>query len=114
MHAIDERRSHLPTDRPSEPDHGLHGTFRRVFPPGGRLRTVLIGPATGLIGHVLLLALLGGTVGLDAAGWVVGVACGAIVDTALAVGLLRSGSERLGPAGWVTLTRATLAVGVAA
>ena len=37
-----------------------------------------------------------------------------IVNTALARGLSRHGSERLGPADWVTLTRATLAVAVAA
>ena len=36
------------------------------------------------------------------------------MDAALAHGLLRNRSERIGPADWVTLARATLAVGVAA
>ena len=69
---------------------------------------------TGLIAQVLLLVALAGTVGLGGAGWVVGVTCGVITNAALARGLSRYGSDRLGPADWVTLTRATLAVGVAA
>ena len=75
---------------------------------------MLIGPVAGLVGQVLLLAALAATVGLGAAGWVVGAVCGAFLDGALARGLHRNRSERLGPAGWVTLARATLAVGVAA
>ena len=78
------------------------------------MRAVHAGPATGLIAQVLLLAALAGTVGLSGAGWVVGVTCGVIANAALARGLSRYGSERLGPADWVTLARATLAVGVAA
>ena len=72
------------------------------------------GPATGLIAQVVLLAVLAGTAGLGAAGWVVGVACAVTIAAALARGLARSPEERLGPASWVTLARATLAVGVAA
>jgi phosphatidylglycerophosphate synthase len=72
------------------------------------------GPAAGLVAQVLLLALLAGTVGLGAAGWIVGVACAVTMAAALARGLARGPGERLGPASWVTLTRATLAVGVAA
>jgi len=79
----------------------------------GRLRAVA-GPVSGLVAQVLLLTALAGTVGLDAAGWIVGAACGLLLDGALARSLLRDRSERLGPAGWVTLARATLAVGVAA
>jgi phosphatidylglycerophosphate synthase len=71
------------------------------------------GPATGLITQVLLLAVLAQTAGLGAAGWVVGVACAVTMAAALAHGLARDPSERLGPASWVTLARATLAVGVA-
>ena len=78
------------------------------------MRAVQAGPATGLIAQVLLLAALAGTVGLGGAGWVVGVACGVITNAALARGLSRHRSDRLGPADWVTLARATLAVGVAA
>ena len=78
------------------------------------MRAVQAGPATGLIAQVLLLAALAGTVGLGGAGWVVGVTCGVIANAALARGLSRYRSDRLGPADWVTLARATLAVGVAA
>ena len=63
---------------------------------------------------MLLLAALAGTVGLSGAGWVVGITCGVIMNAALARGLSRYRSDRLGPADWVTLARATLAVGVAA
>ena len=68
---------------------------------------------------MLLLAALAVTVGLQRrglspAGWVVGVACGVITNAALAGGLSRYRVDRLGPADWVTLARATLAVGVAA
>jgi phosphatidylglycerophosphate synthase len=71
-----------------------------------------MGPATGLIAQVLLLAVLAATVGLGAAAWTVGVACAVTMATALARGL--AAVERLGPASSVTLVRATLAVGVAA
>jgi phosphatidylglycerophosphate synthase len=72
------------------------------------------GPASGLIAQVLLLAALAATVGLGVAGWVVGVACAVTMAAALARGLARAPRDRLGPASWVTLARATLAVGVAA
>ena len=78
------------------------------------MRAVHAGPATGLIAQVLLLAALAATVGLSGAGWVVGVTCGVIASAALALGLSRYRSDRLSPADWVTLARATLAVGVAA
>ena len=82
--------------------------------PTSTVRAVQAGPATGLIAQVLLLAALAGTIGLGGAGWVVGVTCGVIMNAALARGLVRHRSDRLGPADWVTLARATLAVGVAA
>jgi phosphatidylglycerophosphate synthase len=47
-------------------------------------------------------------------GWIVGTACAVTMAVALARGLARSSGDRLGPASWVTLARATLAVGVAA
>jgi phosphatidylglycerophosphate synthase len=72
------------------------------------------GPATGLIAQVLLLAVLEGAAGLGAVGWTVGIACAVTIAAALARGLARDPDERLGPASWVTLGRATLAVGVAA
>jgi phosphatidylglycerophosphate synthase len=69
--------------------------------------------------QTLLLAALGGIVALsevalDAAGWVVGVTCAVVTNAALARGLSHYGSDRLAPADWVTLARATLAVGIAA
>ena len=77
-------------------------------------RASLTGPATGLVAQVLLLDLLAVTAGLGVAGWVVGVACAMTMAAVLARGLARGAGGRLGPASWVTLARATLAVGVAA
>ena len=74
------------------------------------VRVSRTGPATALLAPALLLAVLAATAGLDPAGEVTGLACAAIMASALA----RAGGERLGPASWVTLARATLAVGVAA
>ena len=75
---------------------------------------VRTGPVIGLIAQLALLAVLAGTVGLGIAGWVVGVVCGMITAVALTRGLVLCGVDRLGPADRVTLTRATLVVGVAA
>ena len=71
-------------------------------------------PATGLLAQALLLAVLVETAGLGAAGWIVGTACAVTMAVALARGLARSSGDRLGPASWVTLARATLAIGVVA
>jgi phosphatidylglycerophosphate synthase len=81
---------------------------------GATVRTIKAGPVTGLVAQALLLAALAGTVGLGMTGWIVGVTCGAITNAALARGLSRYRRDRLGVADWVTLARATLAVGVAA
>jgi phosphatidylglycerophosphate synthase len=67
--------------------------------------------AAGLVG---LLGSLAATVGLSAAGWVAGLACGAAVIGAVGVALHRHRGARLGPAGWCTLARALAAAGVAA
>jgi phosphatidylglycerophosphate synthase len=72
------------------------------------------GPLVGLGGILLLLVVLAQTVGLGAAGWFVGIAGGLTLNVVLARALRRDPSARLGPAGWITLIRATLAVGVAA
>ena len=82
-------------------------------------RAVQTGPLIALIAQVLLVTALAETAGLSGvalrpAGWVVGVSCGVITSVALAGGLSRYRVDRLGPADWVTLARATLAVGVAA
>src|SRR4029453_19266844 len=66
-----------------------------------------------LIAALAAIVALSG-VGLSAAGWVIGVTCGVITNGALARGLSRYQCDRLGPADWVTLARATLAIGVAA
>ena len=81
---------------------------------GGATLRAAGGPLTGLGGQLLLLAALAETVGLGSAGWVVGIASALILTTALARALGRDPDARLGPAGAVTLARATLAVGVAA
>jgi phosphatidylglycerophosphate synthase len=73
-----------------------------------------LGPLIGLGGTLLFLTALARTVGLGAAGWFVGLAVGLTLNLALARALWRDSSARLGPAGWVTMIRATLVVGVAA
>jgi phosphatidylglycerophosphate synthase len=65
----------------------------------------------GLISQVALVAALAGTVGLGVAAWLAGIAYGVILCAALTWGMHQSGPRALGPADWVTLTRATL-VGV--
>jgi phosphatidylglycerophosphate synthase len=72
------------------------------------------GPLAGLAGQLLLLTVLGRTVGLGGAGWIVGIACSLALDVGLARALWRDRTAGLGPAGWVTLARASLVVGVAA
>ncbi|MDG4802637.1 CDP-alcohol phosphatidyltransferase family protein [Micromonospora sp. WMMD980] len=61
-----------------------------------------------------MLAGLAGTVGLGPAGWLAGLVHGVVTLAVLGHGLRRSGADRLGPADWVTLGRATLAGGVTA
>src|SRR4051812_21574440 len=83
------------------------------------VRGAIAGPVTGMIAQVLLLAALAAIVaargvGLGAAGWVVGLTCGVVTNGALARGLSTYRPDRLRPADWVTLARATFAVGVAA
>ena len=73
-----------------------------------------VGPLAGIVGSLLLLAALAWTVGIGGAGWFVGLASGLALNLALARALWRDPSAGLGWASWITLTRATLAVGVAA
>jgi len=79
-----------------------------------RARLGRAGSAIGLIAQMLLLAVLAATAGLGTTAGLVGVACASTMAVALARGLARGADGRLGPASWVTLARATLAVGVAA
>ena len=78
------------------------------------MRRVQAGPLIGFVGVSTLLAMLAAGVGLGGAGWATGVACGLFVNGALARGLAHHGSDGVGPADRVTLTRAVLACGVAA
>jgi len=78
------------------------------------VHTVRSGPLVGLFAQVVLLIGLAGTVGLGAAGWLAGLAYGAVTCAALALALRRSGDGALRPANRVTLARATLVGAVAA
>ncbi|WP_089156790.1 CDP-alcohol phosphatidyltransferase family protein [Micromonospora sp. NBS 11-29] len=71
-------------------------------------------PFAGTILQVGVLAALAGTVGLGRPGWLAGLLFGAVLVAALRHGLRRAGTDRLGPADWVTLGRATLTGGVTA
>jgi phosphatidylglycerophosphate synthase len=81
---------------------------------GGAMLPVQRGPATGLLALLLVLDALAASVGLDTVGWLVGVACGALVTGVLGRALGHHRDDGLGPADWVTLVRATIACGVAA
>ena len=85
--------------------------MRRV----GQVRSwVPTGPLTGFVCLLALLGVLATTTGLDASGWLAGVACGAGLAALLARALTRHSQAGLGPADSVTLARAVLACGVAA
>ncbi len=80
--------------------------------------TAQTAPMTALIAQVTLIAGLAVIVGLAGAGlspaaWAVGLTCGVITSSGLARGLSYYRADGLRPADWVTLARATLAVGVA-
>jgi phosphatidylglycerophosphate synthase len=75
---------------------------------------VRTGPAIGLLAQIVLLAGLGETAGLSGTGWLVGLSFGAALCGLLTWGMHRTGTLRLGPADWVTLSRAVLIGGVAA
>jgi phosphatidylglycerophosphate synthase len=83
---------------------------RRPLPDLGKQ----LGPLAGLLGTVLILALLGRTVGIGGPGWLVGLGSGLVLNLALARALWSDPLAGLSWASWVTLIRATLAVGVAA
>ncbi|HEY2596172.1 MAG TPA: CDP-alcohol phosphatidyltransferase family protein, partial [Chloroflexota bacterium] len=81
---------------------------------GQRRRAVHSGPVAGLISQVMLLTALALTLGLGRTGWIVGLTSAVIMNGTFARGLSCYRSERLAPGDWVTLTRATLTIGVAA
>jgi phosphatidylglycerophosphate synthase len=72
------------------------------------------GPVIGWITQVVVLAGLASTVGLGSAGWLAGIAYGAVVGAVLNWGLHQCGADDLGPADWVTLARSVLVGGVTA
>jgi phosphatidylglycerophosphate synthase len=78
------------------------------------VRAVRLDPAIGLIVQLALLTILSTTIDLGVAGWVTGVGYGLIMWAVLTRGLHNVGLRALGPADWVTLTRATLVGCVAA
>ncbi|MBA3488841.1 MAG: CDP-alcohol phosphatidyltransferase family protein [Longispora sp.] len=69
---------------------------------------VRLGPVIGLTIHIVLLALLAVTVGLDGVGWGIGILYGLIMCGILVRALNVSAVTDFGPANWVTLTRAVL------
>jgi phosphatidylglycerophosphate synthase len=71
-------------------------------------------PAMGLVGQLAVLAALAATVGLGTAGWLAGAFAAATTWVLLDRAVHTAGTHRWGPADTVTLTRLTLAVGVAA
>src|SRR5213596_1220645 len=82
----------------------------------GRAR---VGPLTGMVAQATLIAALAWALALRGApfsptAWIVGLTAALITNLALARGLSYYRAERLAPADWVTLARATLAVGIAA
>ena len=92
------------------------------------MRTVRAGLTVGLVAQLSVLLVLAGTVGLDLAGWIVGVTVGMASNGLLTRGLVLAGPDPLGPsptrasgdpramgpADRVTLARATLVGGVTA
>ncbi len=87
--------------------------------PGGKARRVQRGLLSGMIAQLLLGTALLGTVslsgnGLSAAGWVVGITGGVLTRWGWRAALSHFRTDRLTPADWVTLARATLAAVIAA
>ncbi|GHJ49270.1 hypothetical protein Cs7R123_66120 [Catellatospora sp. TT07R-123] len=75
---------------------------------------VIPGPLAGLLGQVVLLAVLEAGVGLGALGWGFGLAYALALCVLLTRAMHGSGTVAFGPADLVTLTRAVLVGGVTA
>ena len=71
------------------------------------------GPVLGPLTLVLLLTVLTPVTGLGTVGWFVGLACGAVAFTSVAVGLVRY-EHTVGPADVVTIVRLAMGCAVAA
>ena len=78
------------------------------------MASVQRGPVAGLAAQLMLLLALGGTVGLSATGWLLGIAYALVTAVALARGLAVHAMPGLGAANRVTLVRAVLVGGVTA
>ncbi|HUG49359.1 MAG TPA: CDP-alcohol phosphatidyltransferase family protein, partial [Terrimesophilobacter sp.] len=78
------------------------------------MRSVQTGPIVGLVSQLALLAVLAATVGLGGAGWSAGILYAIASNALLARAIAWQGTRGLGPADWVTLTRASLISGVTA
>jgi phosphatidylglycerophosphate synthase len=78
------------------------------------VRSVQTGPILGLAAQLALLAALAAAVGLGAAGWSAGLLYAIVSNALLARAIARRGTRGLGPADWVTHSRAILVGGVAA
>jgi phosphatidylglycerophosphate synthase len=72
------------------------------------VRPVTVGPLVGLLAEIVLLCLLSVSVGLTGPGWCAGMTVALGVAIAWARGLSALEVPRIGPADWVTLTRAVL------
>ena len=78
------------------------------------MRSIRRAAALGSLGPIALLGALSLTAGLDATGWMVGLATAWTTAALLVVGRIRSGDRAILPPDWITLARALLAAGVAA
>lgn len=78
------------------------------------MRDVPRGTVVGMAGAALLLSAIAAILGLGPAGWLIGLACAAMINVLLARGLRRAGIDRLRLPNRITLGRATLVAGVAA
>jgi phosphatidylglycerophosphate synthase len=74
----------------------------------------VIGVRNGLVLGLLSLVVLLSALSAGVPGWTIGLACGVGLAIATAAAAATGGVDRLGPADLVTVTRATLACGVAA
>src|SRR5258708_15693987 len=76
--------------------------------PAIRLATIL-----GMLATAALLGVVSATAGLGVAGWIAGLATGSAAAALISTARMRSEPAAMGPADWVTLTRAVLIAGVA-
>jgi hypothetical protein len=105
--------------RPAAP---ARASYPRTAGPAGdrrEARPVEVDLVVAIIVQVLLFTAVSGIVSLNGtrhsvSGWVVGITCGAVTSLGLVRARSHFGADRLTPADWVTLARATLATAVAA